>query len=54
MPKLFVIDDTALNAFATGRDRTRRNLCHSGALQSLTRSELEGVIAHEITHVKKL
>ena len=53
MPKLFVIDDTALNAFATGRDPEHAVICATtGTLQSLTRSELEGVIAHEITHVK--
>lgn len=53
MPKLFVIDDTALNAFATGRDPEHAVICATtGALQGLTRSELEGVIAHEITHVK--
>lgn len=53
MPKLFVIDDTAMNAFATGRDPDHAVVCATtGILSRLTRAELEGVIAHELSHVK--
>lgn len=52
-PKLYVIDDTAPNAFATGRDPDHAVVCATtGLLQKLDRTELEGVIAHELTHVK--
>lgn len=52
-PKLFVIEDTAPNAFATGRDPEHAVVCAtSGLLSKLTRTELEGVIAHEISHIK--
>ena len=52
-PKLYVIDDSAANAFATGRDPEHAVVCATtGLLQKLTRSELEGVIAHELTHVR--
>jgi heat shock protein HtpX len=53
MPKLYVIDDTALNAFATGRDPKHAVVCAtSGLLTRLDRAELEGVISHELSHVK--
>lgn len=53
MPKLFVIEDTAPNAFATGRDPQHAVVCATtGLLSKLNRTELEGVIAHELTHVK--
>lgn len=53
MPKLYVIDDTAMNAFATGRDPEHAVVCAtSGLLDVMDRTELEGVIAHELTHVK--
>lgn len=53
MPKLYVIDDTAPNAFATGRDPEHAVVCATtGLLSKLDRTELEGVIAHELTHVK--
>jgi heat shock protein HtpX len=53
MPKLYVIDDTAMNAFATGRDPKHAVICATtGILNRLDRSELEGVIAHELAHVK--
>ncbi len=53
MPKLYVIEDTAPNAFATGRDPKHASICATrGILEKLTRTELEGVIAHELTHVK--
>lgn len=52
-PKLYVIDDTAPNAFATGRDPDHAVVCATtGLLQKLTRTELEGVIAHELTHIR--
>ncbi len=53
LPKLYVIDDSAPNAFATGRDPKHAVVCAtSGLLSLLDRSELEGVIAHELSHVK--
>lgn len=52
MPKLYVIEDTAMNAFATGRDPKHAVICAtSGLLAKLDRSELEGVIAHELAHI---
>lgn len=52
-PKLYVIDDTAMNAFATGRDPDHAVVCATtGLLDKLNRTELEGVIAHELTHIK--
>lgn len=53
MPKVYVIDDPALNAFATGRDPKHAAVtATSGILNALTDTELEGVIAHELGHVK--
>ncbi|PIU03132.1 zinc metalloprotease HtpX [Candidatus Shapirobacteria bacterium CG08_land_8_20_14_0_20_39_18] len=53
MPKLFVIDDTAPNAFATGRDPQHAVVCATtGLLSKLSRTELEGVVAHELSHVR--
>lgn len=52
-PKAYVIDDTAPNAFATGRDPDHAVICATrGLLDKLTRTELEGVIAHELSHIK--
>ncbi|HQT82823.1 MAG TPA: M48 family metalloprotease, partial [Candidatus Paceibacterota bacterium] len=52
-PKLYVIDDPAPNAFATGRDETHAVVCATtGLLAMMTRPELEGVVAHELSHVK--
>lgn len=52
MPKLYVIEDTALNAFATGRDPAHAAICAtSGLLAQLNRTELEGVIGHELSHI---
>ncbi len=53
MPKLYVIDDLAPNAFATGRDPKHAVVgATTGLLQKLDRAELEGVIAHELSHIK--
>ncbi|MFA5931157.1 MAG: M48 family metallopeptidase [archaeon] len=52
-PKVFVIDDTAINAFATGRDPEHAVIClTTGCLSRLTRDEVQGVVAHELSHVK--
>jgi len=53
MPRLYVIEDTAMNAFATGRDPEHAVVCATtGLLSRLNRSEIEGVVAHELSHVK--
>lgn len=53
MPKVYVIDDSALNAFATGRDPEHSAITvTTGLLQKMNRLELEGVIAHEMSHIK--
>lgn len=53
MPKLYVIEDSAPNAFATGRDPDHAVICATtGLLQKLDRTELEGVVAHELSHVR--
>lgn len=52
-PKCYVIDDTALNAFATGRNPEHGIIClTTGLMKKLNRQELEGVIAHEMSHIK--
>lgn len=53
MPDIYIIDDPALNAFATGRNPDNASLAiTSGLLQKLNRDELQGVIGHEIAHIK--
>lgn len=53
MPKLYVIKDSAMNAFATGRDPEHAVVCATtGLLDRLDRTELEGVVAHELTHIR--
>lgn len=53
VPKLYVIDDTAMNAFATGRDPQHAVICATtGLLSKLSRAEVEAVVAHEMAHVK--
>lgn len=52
-PKIYVMDEQAINAFATGRDPAHAAVTvTTGALKKLNRTELEGVIAHEISHIK--
>jgi heat shock protein HtpX len=52
-PKCYVIDDTAPNAFASGRKPETAVICvTTGILEKLNRVELEGVIAHEMSHIK--
>lgn len=53
MPKVYIMDDPAPNAFATGRDPKHAVVCATtGLLEIMDDSELEGVMAHELGHVK--
>ncbi|MBI4185922.1 MAG: M48 family metallopeptidase [Chloroflexi bacterium] len=53
MPEIYIIDDPAPNAFATGRSPDKASVAAtSGLLQKLNRDELQGVIGHEIAHIK--
>ncbi len=53
MPRVYLIDDTAPNAFATGRDPKHASVAITvGLLQKLDREELQGVMAHELSHVR--
>lgn len=53
MPTVYVIDDTAPNAFATGRDPNHASVAiTTGLLEKLDREELQGVIGHELSHVR--
>ena len=53
MPDIYIIDDPALNAFATGRNPNKASVAiTSGLLAKLNRDELQGVIGHEIAHIK--
>lgn len=52
MPKLYIIQDTAMNAFATGRDPEHSAIAlTTGIIDRLEQIELEGVIAHELSHI---
>ena len=51
-PKIYVIEDSSPNAFATGRDPKHAVICYTtGILGKLERTELEGVTAHELSHI---
>jgi heat shock protein HtpX len=53
MPKVYVQDSEQINAFATGKDPSEAVICvTTGALKLLNQEELEGVIAHEMSHIK--
>jgi heat shock protein HtpX len=52
MPKLYIMNSSQINAFATGRDPQHAVVCvTTGALQKLNKQELEGVLAHEMSHI---
>lgn len=52
-PKIYMIEDSAPNAFATGRNPNHSAICFtSGILEKLNRAELEGVLGHELSHIK--
>ncbi|MEK7181815.1 MAG: M48 family metallopeptidase [Patescibacteria group bacterium] len=52
LPKIYIIEDTALNAFATGRDPKHGVVAlTTGIINRLEKTELEGVIAHELSHI---
>jgi heat shock protein HtpX len=52
VPKIYIIEDSAPNAFATGRDPEHGVIClTTGIIDKLEKSELEGVIAHELSHI---
>lgn len=53
MPRVFVIDDPSPNAFATGRNPNNASVCvTSGLLEIMDQNELQGVLAHELGHIK--
>lgn len=52
MPKVYIVEDPAPNAFATGRDKNHAVICvTTGLMAILNKAELEGVIAHELSHI---
>lgn len=53
LPRIYIMDDASLNAFATGRDPEHASLALTkGIVQKLDRVELEGVISHELSHIE--
>ncbi len=53
MPKLYIVNDSSMNAFAAGTDPENSVICATtGLLENMDRSEIEGVMAHEISHIK--
>jgi heat shock protein HtpX len=53
MPKVYIIEDGAINAFATGRDPKHASIAVTrGCIQQLENEELEGVLAHELSHIQ--
>lgn len=52
-PKLYIMDDSSMNAFATGRNPSHAVICiTTGLLKKLDKYELEGVVAHELSHIR--
>jgi heat shock protein HtpX len=52
VPKIYIINDSSLNAFATGRDPQHAVICMTtGLIEKLDKAEIEGVIAHELSHI---
>jgi heat shock protein HtpX len=52
VPRIYILEDSAPNAFATGRDPKHAAICFTtGILDKLSKPELEGVIAHELSHI---
>ena len=52
MPKIYIIEDSAPNAFATGRDKSHAAIAVTrGLLEKMNRTELEGVVSHELSHI---
>ncbi len=52
VPKIYIIEDSAPNAFATGRDKEHGVIClTTGIIDKLEKTELEGVLAHELSHI---
>jgi len=55
MPRVYIVNDPSPNAFATGRDPKHASIAvTTGLLQIMDRTELEGVLSHEMSHVKNL
>jgi heat shock protein HtpX len=53
MPKIYIMQDSQINAFASGRDAKNAVVCiTNGAIEKLNKDELGGVLAHELTHIK--
>jgi len=53
MPKIYVMDSDELNAFATGKDPEHASIAvTTGLMRNLNRQELEGVVAHEMSHIR--
>lgn len=53
MPKLYVMEDSAMNAFATGRNPKHAVICvTTGLLNRMDKYEIEGVLAHELSHIR--
>ncbi|OGZ34394.1 MAG: zinc metalloprotease HtpX [Candidatus Portnoybacteria bacterium RBG_19FT_COMBO_36_7] len=52
MPRIYIIDEPAINAFATGRDKEHAVVALTrGAIEKLNKNEIEGVVAHELSHI---